>query len=294
MTGRISYTGTMHPAVVVALFVTVIAVTMAFMQPALVALSFAGALITSLLYRGWRASVSTLVWCLPIVALAALFNPLFANVGSTELASLGRFVIHLESVAYGATMGLMLAAMLLWFANLSAAISFEEMLSLTGRRFATVSMTAAMAMRLIPNLTGRAKLIAATADATTAAAPCSVAERTQRRLRQVTVLMGWSMEDSLETADAMRARGWSADRRRTTFRRYSPGRLDVVVGATLAVLAVVATLSAWRLGASYRFYPTLDPLIWSWGYVPFALLMATPSLLRAGSIRQLRSMSEML
>ena len=52
--------------------------------------------------------------------------------------------------------------------------------------------------------------------------------------------MGWSMEDSLETASAMKARGWGAAVRRTTYARHRFRRLDVAalaVGGALALLA---------------------------------------------------------
>lgn len=53
-------------------------------------------------------------------------------------------------------------------------------------------------------------------------------------LRTVTTLMGWSMENSLETADSMHCRGWGANRKRTTFRRnhfrtYGAGRSRVAL-----------------------------------------------------------------
>lgn len=63
-------------------------------------------------------------------------------------------------------------------------------------------------------------------------------------LRTVTTLMGWSMENSLETADSMRCRGWGANRKRTTFRRNRFRAYDALLLSALALLSVGAAAAA--------------------------------------------------
>ena len=105
--------------------------------------------------------------------------------------------------------------------------------------------------------------------------------RIRESLRLVTVLMGWGMEDSLETADAMKARGWGAAERRTTYQRYRFRRTDTVVLLAVALLAVASAAAAWTAVGELSFYPVISGLAPWWSYAPFALFAFAPSILSA-------------
>ena len=83
--------------------------------------------------------------------------------------------------------------------------------------------------------------------------------------------MGWSMEDSLETASAMKARGWGAAARRTTYARHRFRRLDAAALAVGGALALLAAVAAWAACGQFRFYPVIDGLAPWWNYLPYAL-----------------------
>ena len=103
--------------------------------------------------------------------------------------------------------------------------------------------------------------------------------RTAALLRQTHVLMGWSMEDSLECADAMRSRGWSAGMRRTSYTRFSFGEADAVALVLLLLGGAFCLLLAYAATCQYAFYPTMSRLVAWWGYVPYAAWMLVPSVL---------------
>ncbi len=109
-----------------------------------------------------------------------------------------------------------------------------------------------------------------------------LARRTSRAsalLRQMHVLMGWSLEDSLETADAMRARGWSASVRRSTYTRFCLCAADAVALVLVLVGGAFCLLLAYAATSQYAFYPTMSRLVVWWGYVPYLAWMFVPSLL---------------
>ena len=132
-----------------------------------------------------------------------------------------------------------------------------------------------MAAQLVPQLLSRARTVRATLAACTAAGgrPSLRSELT----RTSTMLLTWSLEDSLERSDAMRARGWESGEPRT---RYRPERLrasDVAVLAAVGALVALAAAGAWVACSAWRFYPRMSgPGPW-WAYVPWALLAATPA-----------------
>lgn len=113
-----------------------------------------------------------------------------------------------------------------------------------------------------------------------------LSNRVTGRLRQSSVLMGWAMEDSLETADAMRARGWGARRQRTTYLPYRFTLRDAAVLLVLAVAAAVCIWASWTATNAYEFYPRLAPIRAWWGYVPYAVWMFVPAALHLYETRR--------
>lgn len=113
-----------------------------------------------------------------------------------------------------------------------------------------------------------------------------LSNRVKGRLRQSSVLMGWAMEDSLETADAMRARGWGACRQRTTYLPYRFTLRDAAVLLVLTVAAAVCIWASWTATNAYEFYPRLTPICAWWGYVPYAAWMFGPAALHLYETRR--------
>lgn len=113
-----------------------------------------------------------------------------------------------------------------------------------------------------------------------------LSNRVKDRLRQSSVLMGWAIEDSLETADAMRARGWGARRQRTTYLPYRFTLRDAAVLLVLTVAAGVCIWASWTATNAYEFYPRLAPIRAWWGYVPYAVWMFVPAALHLYETRR--------
>lgn len=265
-----------HPALQLACFAAIILFTMVVVHPVFLAVSFIGALAFSIYARGWRSTLRTLRWQLPLVILCALINPLFATVGSTELYRIGVRPIYLESVIYGACMGLMLVAVMLWFYNASLVLSSDKVLAVMGNTLPTIALMISMMMRLVPQFVERGILIGNTAQATSAATPRNAKDRSAARLRQVSVLMGWSMEDSLERSDAMRARGWGGSTIRSTYQRYRFSRFDQIASIFFSLLLIIVVVAIRSALSSFRFYPIISLQGWAIAIIPYTLLMGLP------------------
>lgn len=268
-----------HAAVPAALFAGTALLTMLAVQPALVTLSLGGACAFSLFARGVRATARGLAWQLPLLALVCVLNPFFSASGSTLLLKVGPRSVYAESLAYGATMGALLVATVLWFEGAAMALTQDRLLALCGRRARALPLVASMASQLVPQMLGRARTVRATVAACTAAGPRPSLR--EELTRTSTMLLTWSLEDSVERADAMRARGWESGRPRTSYRIERLRGRDIVALVGVAALLAVCAACAWELCASWGFYPTMGALGPWWAYVPWAVLMALPSLERA-------------
>ncbi len=266
---------TLHAAVPALLIAGTAPLTMLAVQPVYVALSLAGALAFSLVARGARATARGLAWQLPLLALICLANPLFSASGSTLLCKLGSRSVYLESLAYGATMGALLVAVVLWFEGAACVLTQDRLLALSPRRARSLPLVASMAAQLVPQMLDRARTVRATLAACTAAGRRGGAR--DELVRTSTVLLTWSLEDSVERADSMRARGWESGRPRTSYRPERLRRRDVAALAGVAALLVICAACAWRTCASWGFYPTMSELGPWWGYLPWAALVALPA-----------------
>lgn len=271
---------TWHATVPAALFAGAVALTMLAVHPVIAALSLAGALAFSLGARGVRATLRGLRWQLPMLALVCLANPLFSASGSTLLLKLGPRSVYAESLAYGATMGAVMVAVVVWLEGASTALTQDRLLALAGRRARALPLVASLAAQLVPQMLGRARTVRAALAACTAAGGARPTAR-HELVRTSTMLLSWSLEDSLERSDAMRARGWESGCARTSYR---PDRLrarDAVALAALGVLLALCAACAWAACSGWRFYPRMTGLGPWWRYLPLAVLFALPSLAAA-------------
>lgn len=275
----------LHPAVSFAYWLALLLVGMLAFQPVVTALFFAISLAHGALIRGGRDVAHSLAWQLPLVVAIAMANPLFSASGSTELVRIGFRAVYAESLLYGACMGVSLAGMLVTFANAARVLSADKVMQLFGGVAPTVGLMLSMTMKLVPQFVRQGRAIdAAQRACTSARGGCATGRRARMSgaFRLSSVLLGWSMEDSLDTADAMKARGWGAARPRTTYVRERFRARDACALAVVLLVAVAAALACWQACRAFSFYPVVSGVGPAWQYAPFALYGALPFLWVAG------------
>lgn len=213
--------------------------------------------------------------------IVAAANVAFSASGSTELFRIGTRAFYLESLAYGLCAGCMLSCVLLWFSSYAACMGSENSMALFGNFAPAVSLMVSQVMRLVPQFIARGRDISAVQDAASAAASRSKKDVAEGRMRVVSVLMGWGMEDGLARSDAMRARGYGCGIRRSAYRRYRLGRADAAALVGILALAAVNVPLAVTACSQYSFYPALSvPVPW-WGYAVYAAFLAVPVAMHA-------------
>ncbi len=268
-----------HPAVPLAYVCGMLALTMFGLHPVLVAISLGCATLCSGVCRGWHATLRTLAWVAPAALLVTLFNPLISHSGATLLFRLGPVGVRLESLVFGACMGLMLASMTIWVACASELLPQDRVLAVLGGPLPTVALMISMTARLVPQLMGRAGEMRAATQATSAARTGTISDRVAAAARTSGSLVGWALTSSLDAADGMRARGWSSGVRRTTYQPHRFARRDAFALAAVAAGAIACAAFSFRLVSGFSFYPVLagpDPwpgalLLVAYGLVPCAL-----------------------
>lgn len=269
-----------HPVVIFLYFCGVLLFCMLTFQPFYVLLSLCAASCYSIYLRGIRRYLRSLRFYWVVLLIVTLFNALFNGLGETLLFSIGNTRITLEALLYGLCAGGMLVSILLWFSCYQLLMTTDRFLCLFGRLAPNLSMTVSMIFRLAPSLVSRGHIIQDIQRALHPGGrpPSPVHQAT----RMASVLMGWSMENSLQTADSMRARGYGA-KTRTSFHLYRMAKRDWLTLALLTALIGVNAFCILHFANDYLFYPyAMLPTAPAYGYLCYALLLFYPLILQGG------------
>ena len=270
---------TFHPVVPTVLFVGIIALAMCGLEPHLVAVSLAFALLFALLTQGVAAALNKLRWQIPLLILICIINPLFNARGAHLLFRLGPFLVYGESVAFGLVMGALLISVLMWIENMAYLVGGDELLALGGGALPTISLMVSMTMRLVPQLLSRAATVRTALVATTAArAPHS---EKRSRVRVMDALLSWALEDSIERSDAIRARGWGASPARSAYDPHPFRTHDLIALALVAGLITLAAFCVRDIVQGWDFYPRMAGTAPVLSFLPVTVLFAVPAVLIA-------------
>lgn len=282
-----------HPVVSFAYFAVVIACTMFFLHPVCLLLSLAGAAWYVAHLRGLRGLGRQALWMLPMALMAALLNPAFVHKGVTILAYLPTGnPLTLESLLYGCASGALLAAVALWFLCVTEIVTEEKVICLFGRVIPALSLLLSMTLRFVPQFLRRLRMVTQAQrhlghDTRTG----SVWNRVRRALRVFSIVVTWSLESGLITADSMRCRGYG-QKGRTSFSVYRFDSRDGAVLGWILFCGIYLLAGGLAGGLRFQYYPALasaatTPLTVSF-FVVYGCLCLTPALLWAVQCRGLR------
>ena len=275
-----------HPAVLCGYYALVLVFSMFLTHPLCLAASLLGALGYAARLRGGRAVLRSLAWMAPVWLLAAAVNTLFNHEGATILTyfSSGN-PLTLESMLYGLSAGGMLAAVLLWFTTYQAVMTSDKFVYLFGRAIPALSLVLSMTLRFVPKFRAQLRAVQQARQFAGNSEKTGPIQKVRTSVENFSILVTWSLENAVETADSMRARGYG-EARRTTFHLF---RFDTRSAAIMAaVLSLAAVCTAGRIyGYGYmEFYPRIYALDTDAGGA--AMLAAYAAVMFMGAILEMK------
>ena len=190
-----------------------------------------------------------------IILLSVLINMLTYHDGIRVLFYINENPITVEAGIYGMTVGLMIATTLSWFRVYQKVLTQDKFLYLFGRISPAFAMTISMVFRYIPLLQRRMEEINRADRAMGAYRDdLPLMKKMKVKTREFSVLISWSLEQSIETSQAMEARGYGA-KNRSSYHRFLFYRRDGMMLTGLLILAVTAAVClVFGFGKTY-FYP---------------------------------------
>ena len=258
MRNRDSFSG-FHPVVNFLYFGLVLAFTMFLMHPVSLLISLVSALSYAVYLNGKKAVRFSLMYLMPMMLMAAIVNPAFQHEGVTILTYLpSGNPLTLESIAYGVAAAILLAAVITWFSCYTAVMTSDKFVYLFGRIIPALSMVLSMTLRFVPRFQAQFRTV-------NEAQRCIGRDSTQgsllHRIRvSVTVfsiMVTWSLENAIETADSMKSRGYGLPGR-TAFSIYRWDERDRMAVIWLCFCGGYVFCGWLAGGLDWQYYPRMQ------------------------------------
>ena len=261
---------TYHPAVNMLYFALVIGFSMVFMHPVCLGVSFLCALAYSVYLKRGKAVRFSLLFTLPMLIITAVLGPLFNHGGGTILAYFpDGNPLTLESILYGIAAAVMLFCVINWFSCYNEVMTSDKFVYLFGRVIPALSLILSMSLRFVPRFKAQLKVIS---DARRCvgrdASNGGVLTRAKNGIAILSIMVTWALENAIETADSMNARGYGLPGR-TAFSIYRFDRRDLIALIFLTVCGGCLILGSAFGGLYFRYFPTVKGV----GVTGFSLSM---------------------
>lgn len=271
----------MHPVVTASYYTIVIGILMFSNSPLFLISAIALGMCYDMLLKGRKSLRNNLFIILFMSFLTVLINALFTHNGSTVLFYLGNNRVTLEAACYGLAMALMLSGVVIWFSSFNVVMTSEKLIYIFGRFAPVLGLTLSMIFRFVPLLRTRFELIGEGQKALFAGDEKGFIGKIRQFGKEVSILVSWSLESSIESADSMAARGYGL-KGRTSYNLFKIRTADIIT-LLLSMLLGGITIISYTAGVNKLYYYPVIRVVESspkWlelaGYVSFIALLAMP------------------
>ena len=284
-----------HPFVCFLYFAFVIGFSMFFMHPGCLLISLASALIYAVKANGAKKTAKKLLYILPMVLLTAALNPLFNHRGVTVLFYLpDKNPLTAESAIYGLSAAAMLLSVFFWFSFYNKVMTSDKLLCVFGRVLPSLSLIISMSLRFVPRFADEIKRIYA-------AKRCmgqgmkgkSIFKKIEYSFDILSVMASWALENSVETADSMRARGYGL-KKRTAYSDYRFSARDAFLFSVIAAFGIYTFYGGVSGKIAFSYFPSLkgaEPSLFGASFfLSYALLCAVPLIIEITEERKWKAL----
>ncbi len=266
-----------HPLVNFLYFALVLVFGMCFMHPVCLLISLGSATAYNLYLKGRKGLLFSLRFLLPMMPLAAILNPAFNHEGATILSyTPNGNPITLESLIYGVASAAMLVTVVQWFSCYNEVMTSDKFVYLFGRIIPALSLVLSMTLRFVPRFNTQMKTIRkAQRCVGRDVSNGSIPQRIKHGITILSILVTWSLENAIETADSMKSRGYGLPGR-SAFSIYRMTDRDKLALLWLG-FCLWYIVFGWLSGGLYfRYYPSIR--IADFGPFPLSFMLVNLAL----------------
>ena len=253
------------------------------MNPILLSISFISGLIYSIYLDGRKSFRFNLLTILPISIFAALVNIAFNHNGMTILCYLPTGnPVTLESIIYGICAAVLLSNIIIWFFCFSRIITSDKFIYLFGKIIPSLSLVLSMIIRFIPLFKHQYQAVSTAQKTLTYNNKNNkITSKIKHSLNIFSIMLTWSLENSIITADSMNSRGYGL-KGRTAFSNYKfyfRDGIALIILAALIITLIFLTHGGYANITFYPFYELNITGIGIVGYIIYAVLCILPMII---------------
>lgn len=246
----------MHPFVLMIYFLSVLITAMFINNPIIQLSALLGGIAFCGMLTTAKQKLSDIAFYIPLFILISITNPLFSHNGETPLFFMNGNAVTLEAIAYGVFIAVMVIGVMLWCKCYSIIMTSDRFLYLFGQVLPKPAIVMSTALRYIPMLKRQSEKVKKAQRAMGFYTSESYFDRLRFSLRVYSVLIGWSMENAVETAKAMNARGFKL-KHHTSYSSYKFKTIDFLLLALNIVLIVFVFFGVGSGAVAFSYYPQI-------------------------------------
>ena len=223
-----------HPLVNVLFFISIIAFGMLLRHPVYLVISFIPSTAYYLKLSGKDGRKTVFRFLLPMLLFVVIINSFFNHYGVTALFILpsgNNFTF--EALVMGIVSGITVVSVIQWFFCCNEVVTEDKFMHIFGRILPKGALVVSMILRFVPLYRRRYKEISQARKCMGLNGTDSFICKMKNTFKNIGILVSWSFENAIETADSMKARGYGL-KGRTYYSRF-----QWHTGDTLALILLV-------------------------------------------------------
>ncbi|MBQ8783476.1 MAG: energy-coupling factor transporter transmembrane protein EcfT [Clostridia bacterium] len=273
-----------HPFINLIYFGFTISFSLVLTHPLAQGISLVCAVIYAASINGKKSVMFLLKYCLPMVLLTAFINPAFNHAGATTLLYFPNGnPLTLESILYGFSAGVMIITTLMWFSSSNRVMTTDKFIYLFGKVIPALSLVLSMSLRFVPKFKSQMQTVTeAQRSIGKDVGNGSLFERTKTAIHIFSIMITWSLENAIETADSMKSRGYGL-KGRTAFSIYRFEERDKYALIWLSFCGLFIIAGTLLNAFGFRYFPDIRYAAFDMTTIPFycvySALCITPVIL---------------
>jgi len=226
-----------HPGANFIYFTGLLILAMLLMEPVSLGILLIGVLSYGLVICGRARLFQGLKFSVPIGLIMVLVNPLINHRGRHILFELFGKPVTLEALLMGIMMAVSLIIIITMFITYEAIVDYHKFIYMVGKVLPKTAFLTTMTIRYIPLLKRRYEIISFTRDMIVTDHG-HIVRRISVVNQKILMLLGWSVESAITTADSMTARGYGLVKR-SHYRSYTWHIRDILYSLVSVIILIV-------------------------------------------------------
>lgn len=271
--------GNFHPLVLLIYYLSVMITAMFIWNPVLQGLALLGGVLFCMMLLRKRQIIRDVLFYVPMFLIIAVTNPLFSHNGITPLFFMNGNPVTLEAFFYGIAIAVMLVSVIQWCKCYNEIMTSDKFLYLFGKAIPKTALILSMAIRFIPLLKRQMKKVDLVQKTMGLYSSKSYMDKCRSKVRVLSAMITWSLENAMEVSASMRARGYGLKGRScfSLFRFYKYDGLFLGISIFLSVIVLSGSLSG---ATEFFFYPEISSIkttvLSLLAYLAYAVLVFLP------------------